>query len=150
MLPSVQPRAWGRDATRLSSSGDAEAGKSGEARLHFRDFLSPTNSRQDPVESEERRSALMNGSPAELAALNRTPASLANPQGEPPEAAALSPDSDPEPWTLMAPTVNPPRPRSTLTGNAAFRIYARAAHPLAEPVQANVSADERNNEEFRR
>ncbi|MBF0270502.1 MAG: hypothetical protein HQL98_00310 [Magnetococcales bacterium] len=142
MLPSVQPRAWGRDATRLSTSGDAETGKSGEARIHFRDFLSPVNPRQDPAESEERPSALMNGSPAELAALNGQTSA----PSESGETALTALDSEPEPWTLMAPTVALPRVRSSMAGNAAFRIYARAAHPLADPAPASAHPDERGEE----
>ncbi|MBF0212651.1 MAG: hypothetical protein HQM00_03685 [Magnetococcales bacterium] len=147
MLSTIQPRAWGREVVRVSTTGDSEVGKSGEAKVHFRDLMPGANSRPESEEVDETASApLMTGSPADLAAVqgHKPPPSGARSGQE--EVIVSTFETEPEPWTFMAPTVSLPRGRFSGSGNAPFRIYARAASEAvslsALPPVAPIERDE--------
>ncbi|MBF0339926.1 MAG: hypothetical protein HQL95_03060 [Magnetococcales bacterium] len=121
----------------MSTSGDADAGRSGESRIHFRDFLPGVNPRQTDDAPKENAPPLMTGSAADLAVLlGQAPAGKAQ------ELSGVGggDGQEQQPWTFVAPTVETSQARNLPPGSAPYRIYARIGEQTPPETLASPAA----------
>ncbi|MBF0628650.1 MAG: hypothetical protein HQL91_10595 [Magnetococcales bacterium] len=146
LLSSVQTRAWGRNAVPVATTGDSASGKSGEARVHFHDFLQGVNPRHEREEPEMNDTPVLNGSAQDLAALSGQTNTPGHAQLALDAATQHTSGTGPEPWTLMAPSVERSSASARLATTAPFRIYARAAETRIDPGTTSSTPSIRDEE----
>ncbi|MEO5345036.1 MAG: hypothetical protein H7834_01505 [Magnetococcus sp. YQC-9] len=149
LLSTIRALTRGAEGARISSTGDAENGRSGEARLQFRDYLPDAETARELDSASSAPVSRMTGSAADLAALNGRMSNGLPARFGQDGAATASLDAEPEAWSFVAPSVALASPVSRMNPTASYKIYARASESVSETAPVSVFPEDREADKRR-